>query len=129
MFTLFTTGRQLFTAWEKPEPWFDAGMMVWLMCYFSPGMTAPYRPQYNPPPNGNPDYQPPPGALSAAAMVAAAATATATATATAATMLVHQDQQQPQYHRHPTPTVVQHPTQVIYYYNHYHNGDLVPYSL
>ncbi|XP_064594585.1 zinc finger MIZ domain-containing protein 1-like isoform X2 [Liolophura sinensis] len=61
------------------------------------------RPGYPPTPNtpgsspavsGSNDYQAPPGALSAAAFVAAAATATATATATASMVLQEQQNQQ-----------------------------------
>jgi hypothetical protein len=47
------------------------------------------------------DFQPPPAALSAAALVAAAATATATATATASmAVLQEQQNQQQQHHSH-----------------------------
>ncbi|XP_064631687.1 zinc finger MIZ domain-containing protein 1-like isoform X2 [Lineus longissimus] len=46
------------------------------------------------------DFQPPPAALSAAALVAAAATATATATATASMAVLQEQQNQQQHHPH-----------------------------
>ncbi|XP_074647800.1 zinc finger MIZ domain-containing protein 1-like isoform X2 [Tubulanus polymorphus] len=59
-----------------------------------PGSNMPPHPQQMV--GGSNDFQPPPGALSAAAMVAAAATATATATATASMVALQEQHNQQQ---------------------------------
>lgn len=57
---------------------------------------TPNTPGANPAANQSSEFQPPPGALSAAALVAAAATATATATATASMAVLQEQQNQQQ---------------------------------